>query len=399
MTTGTQNDRANGIFTPAETVRAVLASSAEKAFANALRAVILTGSLARNEATFVPAENGFRLLGDCDLLLLFQDNEPLPTSAEIQTFQHATEEALANVGISAPVSASAIHSDYLQKLDPTIFAYELRTNGVVLCGDEACLAGIPGFTPDQIPLDDAWRMLCNRMVECLEHASSITETDPRLTPELAQTVAKLYLDMTTSLLLFLKRYRPTYGERLLQLEQLTVDQPSALPFSGHEFLQHVRAFTQWKLAPESSTPADLESLKAGVAYAHLLYRWELERLTDTSNQATDLELSDRWARKQGVKNRLRGWGYVVRACSRSNYPKTWLRWLLLFASRSPRQAVYDTGAELFFRLPCILSGRREANWDRLRKKLPVSNSTSGEWSELARDVVWNYKTFLVGTRA
>jgi len=399
MTTGTQNDKANGILTPAETVRAMITSAAQSTFAKSLRAVILTGSLARNEATFVRVEKGFKLLGDCDLLLLFQDDKALPTSAEIQSFESEAGQALATAGISALVSSAAIHSEYLRNLDPTIFAYELRTNGIVLCGDDRCLGIIPVFRPDQIPLEDAWRMLCNRMVECLEHAPSALANDPTLTAELAQSVAKLFLDMTTSLLVFVKGYRPTYDERLQELESLALEEPSALPFPCEEFLKHVRTFTQWKLAPESAVPADLESLKAGVAYAHLLYRWELERMTNTTDQVADSVLSDRWARKQSVRNRLRGWGYVVRACLRSKYRIDWLRWLALCARRSPRQTVYETGAELFFRLPCILSGRRENNWDRLRKQLPISNSSSGDWCDLARDVVWNYKNFLTGTRA
>lgn len=389
---------ANGIFVPTEVVRAILASTAQGLFEKSLRAVILTGSLARNEGTFIPDQGGFKLLGDCDVLLLFQDSFALPTSDEVSTFNQEAMKALADAGIFGLVGASAIHSDYLQKLDPSIFSYELRTNGDVLCDDQECLKLIPAFGLEQIPLEDAWRMLCNRMVECLEHAPALLDGQP-LSMEGAQSVAKLYLDMTTSLLVFLKRYRPSYTERLQQLELIAQEQPSLLPFSAGEFLQRVKTFTNWKRSPRTTTPADVEALKAAVAYAHLLYRFELETMTDTKEQESDTALSERWARKQPFAKKFRGWAFVARACSHSGFQSTHLRWLALSFRRSPRQLVYECGAELFFRLPCVLGGRRDEDWGRLRKKLPVSNNEGGSWSDLARDVVWNYKNFLVGTRA
>jgi hypothetical protein len=395
---GAQIGAANGIFIPTEVVRAVVAGTAQSQFGDALRAAILTGSLARNEGTFISDEHGFKLLGDCDLLLLFHDSAALPPTADISRFGQEAVRALSEAGISGAVSSSAIHSDYLLKLEPNIFSYELRTNGDVLCGDQDCLSLIPSIKAEHIPLEDAFRMLCNRMIETLEHAPSLLDV-PTMSMEAAQTIAKLYLDMTTSLLVFLKRYRPSYRERLRELEQIAQDQPSALPFSAIEFVQHARLFTNWKLSPRTTTPADVDSLKAAVAYAHLLYRFELEKLTNTKEQATDAVLTARWARSQSLAKRQRGWAFVVRACSRSNFPSDRLRWLAWSLRRSPRELVYECGAELFFRLPCVLGGRRDEDWSRLRKKLPVSNSDSGTWADLARDVVWNYKNFLVGTRA
>jgi hypothetical protein len=215
----------------------------------------------------------------------------------------------------------------------------------------------------------------------------------------AQAVAKLYLDMTTSLLVFLKKYRPSYKERLEQLELIAQQQPSSVPFSVDEFLQRARTFTNWKLSPRTVVPADVEALKAAIAYAHLLYRFELEKLTNTTGQETDAVLSNCWAGMQTFAKRLRGWAFVARASSRSGFPGIRLRWIAMSLHHSPRELVYECGTELFFRLPCILGGRSDQDWNRLRKKLPVSNSEGGTWSDLAQDVVWNYKNFLVGTRA
>jgi hypothetical protein len=395
---GSQIGAANGIFIPTEVVRAIVASTAQGMFETSLRAVVLTGSLARNEGTFIEDQGSFKLLGDCDVFLLFHDSSALPSSEEVSRFDQEAMKALADAGISGIVGSSAIHSDYLQKLEPNIFSYELRTNADVLCGDQECLKLIPSFGPEQIPLEDAWRMLCNRMVECLEHMPALLDGQP-LSMNGAQSVAKLYLDMTTSLLVFLRKYRPSYKERLQQLELIAQEQPSLVPFSADEFLQRVNKFTNWKLSPRTAIPADVEALRAAIAYAHLLYRFELETLTSTKGQASDSVLGERWAKKQPLAKRLRGWAFVARACSHSDFPAPRLRWLALSLRRSPRELVYECGAELFFRLPCVLNGRRDEDWSRLRKKLPVSNTEGGSWSDLARDVVWNYKNFLVGTRA
>src|SRR5712691_5099933 len=79
-----------------------------------LCAIVLTGSLARDEATFVN-EGGarWRLLGDAEFLLIFQQRVPLPPTAAIKSLRCQIEDALMESGVACPIGLSAAHPDYL----------------------------------------------------------------------------------------------------------------------------------------------------------------------------------------------------------------------------------------------------------------------------------------------
>jgi hypothetical protein len=395
---GAQIGGANGIFIPMEVVRAVVVSTARNVFGERLRAVILTGSLARNEGTFVPTSSGFALLGDCDLLVMFREEATLASSSEMQKFENEAAAALLEAGIVATISSSAIHANYLMSLLPSIFAYELRANGSVIWGDADCLQLIPSFEAKDIPLEDAWRMLCNRMIECLEHISP-DQTVQAFTPGASQALAKLYLDMATSLLTFLGLYRPSYRERLEQLMQLDSDQRARLPFSFQEFVDAVRKSTKWKLTSVELTPANTSTVQAAAAFAHALFRWELQELTSEKRPLSDHQLVKAWEGRRSLRTRIRGWAAATRTSLVGGNKIAWGRWLRLAIATSPRTAVYRAGAELFFELEPSSATSVEKDWSYIRSYLLFSDSTSGRWSDVSKDIVSNYKFFLTGTTA
>jgi hypothetical protein len=389
----TQVGSISGTTSPAELVRRVVVSVARQKYGESLRAVVLTGSLSRNEGTFVPRERGFNLVGDCDLLLIFNDSRELPSAQSIDGFERSAGAMLADAGITGIVSASAGQPKYLIDLKPSIFAYELRTNGTVLWGDSDCIRLIPEFASCDIPLEDAWRMLCNRIIECLDCSS---EGSPEFDEEnRLLAITKLYLDMTTSLLVFLRRYHPSYGARLAELEKVVSETGSVLPFITGEFVEHVRRCTEWKLSG-TGIPIDKDSAIAAYRFAHELFRWELQRLTDSDEFSDNHHLIKTWAAKQSVTGKMRGWATVTRTCLQKELPIHPFRWSALAIRISPRHAIYAAGAELFFKSD---SATAAADWNHLRSALPISRSTSGLWCDVAADVVWNYKTFLTGTTA
>ena len=49
-----------------------------------LRAIVLTGSLARNEATFAASRSGFTFLSDADFLLVLDEGQKDPNCAELR---------------------------------------------------------------------------------------------------------------------------------------------------------------------------------------------------------------------------------------------------------------------------------------------------------------------------
>jgi hypothetical protein len=389
----------------AETVRLCC-----RVYRDRLRALVLTGSLARNEGTFVKDGHGCLLLGDAEFLCLFDDHAPLPSDTDIDVIQKQIEECVKGRGLNAKITLSAVRTEYLRGLPPSIFAYELRNCGETLAGDRDALSLIPDFSPADIPLEDAWRLLANRIVEQLESVDELLAEGPVLSPNAHYRTVKLYLDMATSLLVFVGAYAPTYAERAKTLATL-VDAPgrvTAWPFAIRQFASNVMASTQWKLsAKHPAIDVDRGFWERGVDYAQNLWQWELARLQGQSVNGAPAALMERWMRRQPLRQRLRGWAYVARRSGWHRSWRHWPQWLRQAMNASPRYLIYAAGSELLFTISRSSSDdgpqalRRPA--DALAAHLPLlpkrSRSASTIWHCLAADIVWNYNHFLVGTRA
>jgi hypothetical protein len=326
-------------------------------------------------------------------------------------------------------------------MPPEILAYELRTCGQVVWGDRDVLALVPRFRAEDIPLEDAWRLLCNRMIELLEVAplgelgqvtrnseergrasAALPSTAPSFVP---YSAVKLYLDMATSFLLFQGAYEPTYRGREARLRILAEgatdrDRYPFLPL--RHFSKRVTACTELKLGTSGlgGTSASLEAQtlcpletewactssvfwKQIASDARALWRWELARLTGckvttpcvkeatwgspketgtTSHTPTDRELMERWMRLQPLHKTLRGWASAVRRCGGHRSWRNWPHWIRLAWQASPRYWVYAAASELFFRLPDIVNGgdpipNGDLDLRRIRSWLPVRRDLRG----------------------
>ena len=140
----------------------------QQTYGQTLRAIVLTGSLARNEATFVERPDGSTLLGDAEFLLVFHSGAPLPSAGDAQRMRVEIEGRLLRRGLRGTVTVSGVPPSYLRRLRPSIFAYELTAYGSVIAGDRSVLDLVSRFAVSEIPLEDAWRLLANRIVEQLE---------------------------------------------------------------------------------------------------------------------------------------------------------------------------------------------------------------------------------------
>jgi hypothetical protein len=383
-----------------------------------LLAIVLTGSLVRDEATFVRHGECWKLFGDAEFFLVFMQDRVLPSPSVIGRLQREIELRLLQEGLSGHVELNPVHTRYLRTMPPEILAYELRTYGQVVWGERQILSLIPSFSPSDIPLEDGWRMLCNRMVEFIEVIGPVVEKPGDPSPDGRYQMIKLYLDMATSFLLFQGAYAPTYLARAERLRALAAEYEARTPEYRHsrergnrrtpdgshsrecgnpvqaqrnypfplrEFAQRVTYCTKLKLqagdeveaaAPEEGLE-DMFSWAELVTYARELWRWELERLTGCRSTAcrthfveahqapregtasrtpTDCELMRRWMRRQPVRKRLRGWASALRRGGWHRSWRHWLHWAKLGWQASPRYWVYAAACELFFYLPRILDG-------------------------------------------
>jgi hypothetical protein len=325
-------------------------------------------------------------------------------------------------GILCHISFGVCRSDYFRKLRPAIFSYELRNRGVVILGDLRILSFIPNFPASEIPLEDAWRLVCNRIAEQFDVIDSKFERGKPLPLALFYRTVKLYLDLATSLLLFAGEYAPSYSERALKLKALACSGSceSQSPFDLHTFSETVDACTSWKISGEAAGVLDIEGIdesgprfafwEGAVATTRLILRWELERLTHTHREISIEALMKRWMRRQLPHRRLRGWLYVLREQGWHRSWRQWPRWAKLAWRASPRFWVYAAASQLFFSLPNLMKARQEGleadvDCQELQSCLPMrfrATSASNDprmWLRLVAEIAWNYHHFLEGTRA
>lgn len=410
------NSQSLGSVTPKRLICEETVRRCREAYESDLLAIVLTGSLARDEHTLTEASGCWHFLSDADVLLIVREEAALPSAQGVDAVRHSVEGALQEQGVSCHVTLSAGHPAYLRGLGPQIYAYELRQCGQVLWGDATALSLIPSYSPAEISREDAWRLLCNRMIEQLELVVEVAGAPAELSPRGLYGLVKLYLDMATSFLVFAGAYEPTYRGRLARLEALvTTSVPGKGPFPLGDFVERVRVSTRVKLAGSDvldglnlSTLSNDYWLEA-IGYAERLWRWELARLTGLSRTESSHALSEALMRLQPRADRLRGWLFVLRAQGWHRSWRQWAHWVHRAWRASPRYWTYAVASELFFRLPWLLPpGGPDTDpgldAESLRQFLPVRSSagSSGRrqgWRGLALDVAWNYRHFLEGTRA
>jgi hypothetical protein len=376
------------------------------AFPSGLRAVVLTGSLARGEGTWLHGNPRVRLAGDADFLGVFDDHATLPPPDRIAQLKRVSEERLASAGIEAQVGLSPVSASYLRRLQPAIFSYELITHGKVVWGDPHILELTPAFAASQIPIDDGFRLLMNRMIELLE---IVCEHDPLAASASAvcYRAMKLWLDMATSYLLFERQYVPTYRGRAARLRELAAESSAVAPIPMRPFARRVARATRCKLAEIGDTDirgfADLATL---INAGHSLWRWELQRLTAAG--ASDHDLLQRWIAAEPIAARIRGWAAVVKRSGTARSMARMPAWIVLARKGSPRRLIYAAASDLLFALPRLLEKDAvpgtDPRWDKVRRGLPIfdgpeNRSSRYGWCSLGRAIAFNYNSFLAPTRS
>ena len=375
------------------------------AFPRGLRAAVVSGSLARGEGTWLRDGSRVRLAGDADFFAVFDDHAALPPPDRVAGLKRAAEERLALAGIQAHIGLSPVRAGYLRRLRPNILSFELITHGKVVWGDPGILNLAPAFEASEIPLDDGFRLLMNRMIELLE---IVCEHDafPASASSVRYRAMKLWLDMATSYLLFERQYVPTYRGRAARLRELGAESFTVAPIRLRRFSRMVAFATRCKLGEFDTETQEFADLATLIDAAHSLWRWELERLTAPC--ASDIDLERRWIAAEPIAARVRGWAAVV---ERSGIVRAIARtpdWIRLARKGSPRRLICAAASELIFALPGLLEEDAvpgiDSRWDELRRGLPVTDSPENlpllcSWRRLGRAIAFNYNSFLVPTRS
>ena len=387
-----------------------------------MRSLLLTGSVARDEATILVHPGGRRLLGDADFIVVVEPHAPLPPAGAVAALAAKCESDLRAAGVVAHIGIAAVHDDYFPRLPAHIFTYELRCCGRVVCGDDNPLELIPRFLASAIDKEDAWRLLANRTIECLELSENLSYAPAAGsgTPapeELHYRAVKLFLDMATSLLVFLDAYEPTYAQRARRLQELAErldgqaphyaksarsGDPARLPFALKPLAARVDECTRWKIA-RGGDDCDFgsEITREVLDYACRLWPWELAQLTSLDADAPAETLFAAAAARQSAGQKLRGWLYVARRVGWLRGMPSWPRWAAMGWGRTPRYFIYEAAWRLAAGASCALD---EREYRRITALLPIAGANhkkkdDGGRQQLIREVAWNYRTFLTDTRA
>lgn len=398
----------------------IAAAVIEGAVGKGLRALILTGSLARDEAGFDIRDGRCKVRGDSEFLVVLKDRAPNIPPNQRQFIIEVLRTQLLRAGIDCYVSLGFVKGQYLANIRPHIFGYELRVCGVVVTGEPDTLSLIPEFAPHEIPLEDGWRLLANRIVEFIGYAHEWITGPEAVSAEARYRMVKLYLDMATSFLLFESAYEPTYSGRAEKLRGMTQSPDGNAqdpPFLLRDFSSLVSLCTRYKVGnfqPDGEVEflwkqiGTRDSLNAAVNLAHSLWRWELSKLADLDSRLNDRQLMGQWMKLQPISRRLPGWGYVLRHSGWHRSWKNWPRWASSACKASPRYCIYSVASELFFSLPTFSvdsEGIREPSVDlRKTRSLLILKGKSSTRSpvtlqQICSEIVSNYREFLEGTRA
>lgn len=391
-----------------ETCRAV-----EQLYGHRLRAMILTGSMARREETVVHQGDVSEVLGDSEFLLVFPRNSMVPTDEEVSEVARSVTESLRDGGIRCRVDLAAVSPSFLKRLPRHIFSYELQTKGRVVYGDEEVLRLIPEFKPEAIEREDAWRILSNRTVEWLEKLAEVPDGQEEPGLELFYSSVKLVLDAATSLLVFLSAYEPSYRARAKRLRTLAAGGQgprTAAPLALDEFAALVAKATRWKCSPDLAT-SGIEGWKFCLAARECvcrLWSWELAQVAGLSPALPPVELVREWGRDLALGQRWRGWLRVAREVGWLRSLVHWPRWSALAREGTPRYWIYAIATECACRNAVFSPGQPPTVTygvlvSKLRPFLPVEwprgKASEDDWRALVHDLAWNYHHFVERTRA
>jgi hypothetical protein len=231
-----------------ERVDAFLADLERTPVARHVLGVVVSGSAARGEEIW----HGDRLVSDIDLMILTRRTDPrliAATGAVLARHRHT--------GIDGgPVPVGPLRR-YL-----TFSFYEARANGVVVSGPVDLHRLVPPTASADLPLWEGVRVLGNRLLEHVKHAVGENTA--------GRVVAKSYEALAEAHLAAEKRYRPSYAERLAELER---DPPAA---AGPDVRDAMRAVLRERLGiPGPAPPGDVATARRHLldGLGHLVSRY------------------------------------------------------------------------------------------------------------------------------
>jgi hypothetical protein len=346
--------------------------------------VILTGSLARGEGSVISGGNDLHSLSDMEFLVSLGNSQSCDVLVrELACLEDAANEAVTAAGIKCKAEFTYALHRYYVNARPSIFAYELKTHGKLVQGDEDLLALVQSFSAKDIPRIDAFYLLCNRMVEQLERFCLFFLSGKSCPEQVFRyAILKGYVDIATSVLVFNRQFVPSYqGRRDLFCKSEAL---SNIGIIGIDRLrERVDYWTRTKLKPAEGAliyrPEESplqEWLELATMVSHI-WHWELRQLICGKTENTVL-MQRQFIRfgqfGQIMRNRIK---FLLTALKRKELNLS----MVPFLAGNPRHVLYTEVGSLYRQLA--------------QKSVLFDHGTSGNL-ELARkikDIVYVWEVY------
>ena len=319
--------------------------------------LFLTGSVARGEGTLISdPEIGSRWLGDIECQLVFNDRRGAPEAAIDHTLgelERRLNGGRENRCRGMRIGLNAIGVSRLARLRPAIFTREMLEHGKLLWGEPDALPQPSWWTAGlrQVPRSDAFRLLNNRIVQQVE-ARMRREVGSGAPLSAEYALNKFWIDLATSLSVFLDCYRTSYRERKVALESRLAESGSPMTQENTRLL--VKRLRDAIAVKEGRSPAEIQSDDAFAEAARVasdLWYWEAGQLVGLDSEPADWKsILPLLRRIDTASQRGRDWArfLVRRHALRELHPGVSGIVRIAMRAGSFANAIYGAGAMLEF---------------------------------------------------
>ena len=381
--------------------------------------IILTGSFSREEGSIIKSpDNVFYVLGDVEFMIVLPSKEDFVEKyRRLKEISKHIANDLLERRIHCDVDLTPVTNNYFENVGPVIFNIELKENGKVIYAETDFLEKMPKYKVTDIPKDDAFNLLSNRIIEQLILYQNLVSTRDVNFLQAAYQLTKLYLDIGGSLLAFSGNYETTYAKRVVKLKGLSEEAIQREQFAGIDMdnlYSKIREYTEVKLYPkyEDFFPSEmnhrqmreylLAKIRAAVHDVRALWMWEIKDRYSL-NEATDFHyIIKELKRHEYLSKKLKGWAKLV--LLHLKYKKVFspARIMKLFFLGSPHSLVNVGAAQTYFAINRARSGQEETarNLQRnIRSIIPVlyidqNGSDEGLSNSNILNIIRNWENYI-----
>jgi hypothetical protein len=290
----------------------------ESAIAPSVEGILLTGSFARGEGTVVrQPQNTSRWLSDVECLVVVRGGiaSRRDIKRAMRQVQQDTNTDRCNIARGVKVELRAILQEGMLRLPPAIFTRELCEHGKLVWGNPASVP-FPetAFNGDDVSKSDAFRLLNNRIIEQIAVRSGYTDGAGDVISS-AYSLVKFWIDLGTSLSVFLGCYEPGYRRRQKPIEDALRDNERIMGSEmGERLIARFRRSMAQKFGETPLPTGDLSGeFNEAVEIARAAWNWESGQLIGTSTVAADWRgIFTRLRSLETNVQRARDWARVIR---------------------------------------------------------------------------------------